>query len=334
MNCPKCGSPNPDGQKFCGSCGAELPTESAQVSKPETSTFSYTDNKQAQAPKKKKHGCLVSIIVVVVLIVVFFIWLGSGDSSDNSSSSDNKKTEQSSKKAKEYVDNITAVATKPDDYKGKYIKFSGYVSSVDETDDMYGLQIYVDPDHNNSVLLEVSKDLMNNDKISEDSYIIADAKIDGSYDGETILGVSSTWAYLEAESIEKSTFQDTFGKAHTTWEFSDKSVTQNGVTVSVTKVEFSDMETRVYLSVANNSSSNFTLQDYSAKIVQGSNQYETTTNYDADYKEIPSEMLPGVTAEGIMCFDKMDPAQFQLHLEGYSDDWDADFQPFTYDLSN
>mgnify|MGYP000395935194 CR=1 FL=1 len=27
MNCPKCNTPNPDGQKFCGNCGTELPNE-------------------------------------------------------------------------------------------------------------------------------------------------------------------------------------------------------------------------------------------------------------------------------------------------------------------
>ena len=36
MNCPKCNTPNPDGQKFCGNCGAELPQN-----KP---NYSYTDN--------------------------------------------------------------------------------------------------------------------------------------------------------------------------------------------------------------------------------------------------------------------------------------------------
>lgn len=61
------------------------------------------------------------------------------------------------KREKEYVDDIEAVASNPDDYKGKYIKFYGLVSSIDKDDEKYGYQVYIDLDYNNSVLLEVPK---------------------------------------------------------------------------------------------------------------------------------------------------------------------------------
>ena len=59
-----------------------------------------------------------------------------------SSSESSKKTEAASKE-KEYVDDITAVASNPDSYNGKYIKFTGIVSTVDSNDDIYGCQVYV-----------------------------------------------------------------------------------------------------------------------------------------------------------------------------------------------
>lgn len=281
---------------------------------------------------------------IIITVVLGFYTLGalvSGSSSNKSSNTTQKTSttetegskKQSKKNHKKYVDNITAVATKPNDYKGDYIKFGGYVFSVDETDDKYALQIFIDEDHNNSVILEVSKSLIANQKISEGDYIKADAKIDGTHKGETIVGVKSSWAYLIADGIEKSTYQDTIGKANTSWEFSDKVIEQHGISVSVTKVEFSDIETRVYVTVVNNSSSTFNLQDYSAKLTQNGSQYETTYNYNADYPEIPSDILPGITANGIIVFDKVEPAQFQLYMEGYSDDWETDFSPFTFDLA-
>ena len=83
MNCPKCNTPNPDGQKFCGNCGTELPNEEKVSSPSNDNTFSYQDNKQSPQPKKKKHGCLMAIIVVVVLFIGIGILFGSGNSNDS-----------------------------------------------------------------------------------------------------------------------------------------------------------------------------------------------------------------------------------------------------------
>lgn len=43
-----------------------------------------------------------------------------------------------------------------------------------------------------------------------------------SKDGQTVMGVDSTWAYLVADSAEKTTYLESFGKADATWEFTDK----------------------------------------------------------------------------------------------------------------
>ena len=165
-----------------------------------------------------------------------------------SSTSNETKTEQKAPEEKEYVDDINAVVTNPDSYKGKYIKFCGIVSSVESDEDAYGLQVYVDLDYNNSVLLEVPKEIMT-ETPNTDDFLNIDAKIDGSYDGQTVMGVDSTWARLTAESVEKTTYIDSFGKADTTWEFTDKAIDQNGVTVDVTKVEFAKDETRLYVTL-------------------------------------------------------------------------------------
>ncbi len=73
MNCPKCNTPNPDGQKFCGNCGAELPQKKEREfhgysftpdGKPieHKENFAYTQNQPIQIKKKKKHGCLTAIL--------------------------------------------------------------------------------------------------------------------------------------------------------------------------------------------------------------------------------------------------------------------------------
>lgn len=337
MNCPKCNTPNPDGQKFCGNCGAELST-GATEKKEDNNSFSYADNTSNQPPKqkKKKHGCLIAVLVVVglfVLLIIFGMISGSNDSSDSKKDNSNRKTEASETKKKEYVDDINAVANSPKKYKGKYIKFYGVVSNIDSDDDRYGYQVYIDQDHNTSVLLEVPKSILK-DTINPDDYISVDAKIDGSYDGQTVMGVDSTWAYLEAESVEKTTYTESFGKASTTWEFTDKTVEQNGISVSVTKVEFADEETRIYVTATNNSSDKFSLWSSSAIVIQNGKQYDQTYgNAYEQYENLSSDILPGASTSGVICFDKMDPSQFKLHIEGSSDNYELDFSPFELDLA-
>lgn len=250
-----------------------------------------------------------------------------------SSPSNETKTEQKAPEEKEYVDDINAVVTNPDSYKGKYIKFCGIVSSVDSDEDAYGLQTYVDLDYNNSVLVEVPKSLMS-EAPNSGGFLNIDAKIDGSFDGQTVMGVDSTWARLTAESVEKTTYIDSFGKADTTWEFTDKAIEQNGVTVDVTKVEFAKDETRLYVTATNNSSATMNLWFSSAKIILNGQQIDQTYgNYYEEYQEPSSDIIPGVSTSGVITFGAMDPAEFQLYIEGSSDDWELDFSPFVFDLA-
>lgn len=272
-------------------------------------------------------------IVAMMLIAMMAVNVTACGGSAGSSSSDSKKTESAKEEKKEYVDNIDAVASKPDDYKGKYIKFYGIVSTVEEDDDFYGCQVYIDLDYNNSVLLEIPKDTIS-EVPKPDDFLNIDAKIEDSRDGQTVMGVNSTWAYLKADSVEKTTYLDSFGKAETTWEFTDKSIDQSGIKVDVTKVEFAKDETRFYVTVTNNSSDAASLWTSSAKVIQNGQQKDQSYgNYWGDYPEVSSDIIPGASSSGIMVFDAMDPSALQLYIEGSSDNWDIELSPFVFDLA-
>lgn len=272
-------------------------------------------------------------IVAIMLIAMMAVNVTACGGSTGSSSSDSKKTESAKEEKKEYVDNIDAVASKPDDYKGKYIKFYGIVSTVEEDDDFYGCQVYIDLDYNNSVLLEIPKDTIS-EVPKPDDFLNIDAKIEDSRDGQTVMGVNSTWAYLKADSVEKTTYLDSFGKAETTWEFTDKSIDQSGIKVDVTKVEFAKDETRFYVTVTNNSSDAASLWTSSAKVIQNGQQKDQSYgNYWGDYPEVSSDIIPGASSSGIMVFDAMDPSALQLYIEGSSDNWDIELSPFVFDLA-
>lgn len=273
---------------------------------------------------KKK---LLTLLVIGTMSLSMTACGSSSDSANNASTNTSSAPEQE----KEVVD-ISSVTSDPDACKGKYVTFYGIVSQTDESDDQYFYQVYTDTDYNNSVLVYAPKDLVS-DTISNDDFINVIAKVDGAYSGQTVMGVDTTWAKLTAENIEKSSYTDTFGKAHTAWDFQDQVIEQQGINVAVTKVEFADNETRIYVTATNNSEDTVNLWSSSAKIIQNGQQYEQTYgNYLADYPELSSDILPGASSSGILCFDALEASEFQFYLEGSSDNWEIDLEPFTFTL--
>ncbi len=270
------------------------------------------------------------LLTLLVIGTMSLSMTACGSSSDSGNSAA-PNTSSAPEQEKEVVD-ISSVTSDPDACKGKYVTFYGIVSQTDESDDQYFYQVYTDTDYNNSVLVYAPKDLVS-DTISNDDFINVIAKVDGAYSGQTVMGVDTTWAKLTAENIEKSSYTDTFGKAHTAWDFQDQVIEQQGINVAVTKVEFADNETRIYVTATNNSEDTVNLWTSSAKIIQNGQQYEQTYgNYLADYPELSSDILPGASSSGILCFDALEASEFQFYLEGSSDNWEIDLEPFTFTL--
>ena len=267
------------------------------------------------------------ILVLMIACVTALSFTACGSSESTSSNTSQQQEE------KEYVDDINAIATNPDSYKGKYVKFYGIVFNVETNDDYYGCQVYVDTDYNQNVLLQIPKSAISEAPKSDD-FLSIDAKVEGSRDGETLMGVETTWAYLVADSAEKTTYTESFGKADTTWEFSDMSIEQHGLRVDITKVEFAKDETRIYITATNNSSDNMSLWTSSAKVIQNGQQYEQTYGivYE-DSHDISSDILPGASSSGVIYFDPLSASEFTLYLEGYSDNWEIDLEPFTFNLA-
>ena len=68
--------------------------------------------------------------------------------------------------------------------------------------------------------------------------------------------------------------------------------------------------------------------------MQNGQQYDTTQNYDVDYQELSFSLLPGATSSGVIVFPVISQSEMQLHIEGASDDWDTEFEPFEFTLLN
>lgn len=98
-------------------------------------------------------------------------------------------------------------------------------------------------------------------------------------------------------------------------------------------MEFAENETRFYVDVTNNSNDNVSIYSSSAKVVQNKKQYEESYSaYSDDYPQLSDDLTPGASSSGIITFDKIKPANLQLILEGYSDNYDIDLSDFKFDL--
>jgi hypothetical protein len=166
---------------------------------------------------------------------------------------------------------------------------------------------------------------------SGDDYVRVIGKVGGTFEGENMMGGKITAPKIVADSVEKISYVEAVSPTIKSVEINS---TQNqlGYELTLKKVEFASKETRIYISIKNNGSSNFSAYSFNTKIRQGDKQYEEQTNYDADYQELQSDLMPRATTEGIITFPALEQASFTIYIDGSSDDWEETINPYTFEV--
>lgn len=279
-----------------------------------------------------KKKTLASILSICVLLSVFS---GCGNTSSASNSADTDDSSIVSENGKEYIDEtqIDAMFTSPDDFKGQYVKLTGMIFATPEYDDegVY-VQMFADPENSaNNVIIKYANP---NIKLNNGDYISIDGYIKGEFKGENAFGGEVLAPKIVADTLNIVSRNDVI--APTLKEISPNlSTDQSGYVVSVDKIEFAEKETRVYMTVTNNTQAKFYFYDFNVKIIQNGTQYENEYTYDESIQELPGEILPGVSASGEIVFPAIDSTQnFQIYGEGHSDNYDIELQPYTFDIAS
>ncbi len=247
--------------------------------------------------------------------------------------------EQSSEKPEEPEDTtplseseIKQMYTDPEKFINRTVTLTGQVFASPERDED-GIYFQMFYDTENYDLNTIIAYLDPAFELDEGDYVKLTGVVSGEFEGENAFGGTVTAPQIIATSLEKSSYAEVVSPALKTVTPKGASSTQHGYTISLTKVEFAEKETRLYFTVENAGKATFNLYSFNTKLVQNGKQYEEETNYDADYPEIQSDLLPGVTTEGIISFPAIDPADFQVVVDAYSDDFDEDFEVYTFDIS-
>ncbi len=216
-------------------------------------------------------------------------------------------------------------------YKGKYVELVGKVFTEPNFDDKgVSFQMWADPEkaERNTVVGFENPQL----ELHKDDYVKVTGKIEKKFKGKNGFGATVEAPQIKAENVEVLSYQDAV--APTTKEVSPsvKTLEQYGYQVTVDKVELSDKETRVYVKVVNNGAASFDLYSVSALLIQNGTQYKEEGNYEADYPEVQTDLLPGLTTEGIFVFPKIEAADFKIVLDGMSDDYNEKIEDFIFDV--
>ncbi len=237
-----------------------------------------------------------------------------------------------------YVDeaDIPKLFSNPDAYIDQHVVLEGKIfNSVGQEDGIALYQAYYNFDSSNDVFLlgvEAGTD------VAVDDYIRADCIVLGTYEGTNAFGTTITNLAVVGLEVEKLSYIDAVVPTISEIIPEGASIDQNGVTLTIDKIEFAEDETRVYFTENNNSGASFRLYSFDAVILQNGQQIEpdisSRSSYEGNYDEISDDLRSGASSSGVIVFPPFDSsADFTIELEGHSDDYHMDFEPYRFDIA-
>lgn len=262
------------------------------------------------------------------IILTFFslLLLLSFTACGNSTSSSNQGSSKPLTK-----DEFEQMYSNPDNFKGKTVDFYATVFTTPEKDDKGTyLQAWADKEHSKNTLITVADPKLD---VKQDDIIHVVGTVEKKYEGKNAFGAKITAPVITASKVEKSDYATAFDPAVKKIDL-NKEINQNGFIVKINKVELGKEETRVYLTITNSAKDKFNFYTFNGNAVQGTKQFKPKDNYEAKYPKLNSEILPGVTEEGVMCFEPMDPngENIKIILEGSSDNYKIKIDPYNFEV--
>jgi hypothetical protein len=224
----------------------------------------------------------------------------------------------------------TKYYSNPNGYVNSLVDFKGKVLTFPETGmgGLYALQMYQggDRERNTIVVYTSPIQLYKDDCVR----VVGTAQQGTIY--KNMFGVTRTAATINADSVTKIDCYDDVNPAKNVVVV-EKIQKNGGITATLHKVEFSDKNTRVYLTLGNSDpSQDVTFYDSNAKAVQGHTQFQTIYSFEPTYPKIESTIPPGTSENGVVLFEPLDKtqcgAQFIFDAQKGTDDI-----KFTFDIA-
>lgn len=267
--------------------------------------------------------------LIFLMLIIFSGFTFIGCSSDNTSTS----TENTQDQPPVPTDEFYLVYANPKEYNGRTVEFYGKVFSEPEKDaDGTYLQIFtLDQGNDGNTIVAINDPNLD---ISDGDIVYVKGVVGDVQEGTNMFGANIQVPSIIATSIEKSDYAKAFAPALKVIE-GNQEINQHGYSMTLERVEIAETETRAYLKIKNDSSSNIYFYSFDSVLTQGTNQINQEDNWNANYPEIDSEILPGIVSEGIVTFApvNVEGENIKLVFEGSSDDYTLEYEPFTFEMS-
>lgn len=277
-------------------------------------------NIKSKKTKKKP----IWLIILIVVVVLFFVIMLFG----------NKKVEplydESGNPVYVESDKLDYVYSDTKNYLGKFVDLKAQIFREPETDgDTTLLQVWADPEKSekNTIIYYNGKlDVKTEDYVKITGYVYEVMEYENAFGGKMSAPA------IVATKIEKSNYKDVMAPTIKEVDYTDKLVNQYNYKIEVTKVEFAEKETRVYLTATNDAKEEFSIYSYGTVVTQNGKQYEPTYDFNNDYDELQSTLKPGITDTGILVFPKIEQKDFKLIVDANDNDWDTKIEQYEFNL--
>lgn len=272
---------------------------------------------------------------IFIVIMLFFTLIVTACGNDTEKSSGEKNGDKGTEsKGVITTEDLNKLYTDPKKYKGYEVEITGKVfAEVEKDEDGIYFQLWADPENaeKNTIVQYNNLDL----DVKADQYIKIKGIVHDKFEGENAFGGTIIAPMIQAESVEIldyiSVMSPTIKEINV-----DKEINQHDLIVHLDNIEFADNQTRIYVTVKNNTSDTANFYDFNAKLIVGNKQLEKeyfdseTTGLD----EIQSDILPGIEAQGVIVYPAVDleEASLKLHAEANTDNYELDFEPYVFEI--
>ena len=298
INCPECEKQISSQCEACPHCGYPLKSLSQNIVEKEPTEL--INQKKLKKPLYKTiwFWIVISVIVVAVGVGLYlFLWR-------------NTKPKLDKNGDPIFIAFTNEVYTNADDYKGYYVEISGKVFNlIGDYGDVKAIQIWLDPDSsdkNTIIYYSTDVDVKDGDYIKCSGYIDSKTKYKNSF------GQTQYAPLIISKKLEIVSYFDVVDPAIETKSFEDYKLENDECSISLNKLEFSEKETRVYVTIQNSGFSD--LYYHSSFILQGKKQFNSIDKYDIEYNSIPHKIVSGQSCTGIIVFPKMNLEDIALAI--------------------